>query len=396
MDVLQQFSGTTSLPSPFAEVLFFVAFLFSLFLSAAFLYPVYFLLTLPMRRNERARLFLDLLELGLKEGRTPEQAIIEAASSRDHELGVRFHLLAAELRTGMRLDRALQEVPRLLPPQTAAMLIAGARLGDISKVLPACRQRLQDGVSNVRGALNYLVLAAFFLTPLSIMVPIVFRIKVMPQFRAVFEGMLEGTQLPAFTRFVFAQNGLFTWIQVWMLLCLWVVTLFYLGGPRLRHWLRPVLGHLTDWLELHLPWRRKRLDRDFSTMLALLLDANAPEPVAVTLAAESSANHFMKERAARINALLGQGVKLPAAVQGTDGSRELQWRLANALQRGNGFLRALSGWHEALDARAFQLEQTAAQLATTGLVLCNGLIIGSIVAAIFLALIKILNSAILW
>ena len=40
-------------------------------LSVAFLYLGYFLLTLPMRRNERARLLLDLLELGLKEGRTP-------------------------------------------------------------------------------------------------------------------------------------------------------------------------------------------------------------------------------------------------------------------------------------------------------------------------------------
>ena len=46
-------------------------------------YFIYFLLTLPMRRNERARLFLDLLELGLKDGRTPEAAIVDAAASRD-------------------------------------------------------------------------------------------------------------------------------------------------------------------------------------------------------------------------------------------------------------------------------------------------------------------------
>jgi type II secretory pathway component PulF len=396
MDILRQLTQSASLPAPWAVVVFFLVFLFSLFLSAACLYPVYFLLTLPLRRNERARLFLDLLELGLKDGRTPEQAVVEAASSRDQALGVRFHLLAAEIQTGMRLDQALQEVPRLLPPQTTAMLIAGSRLGDISKVFPACRQRLQDGVSHVRGALNYLILAAFFLTPLSIMVPIVFRIKVLPQFRAVFEGLLDGMQLPAFTRFVFAHNGLFTWIQIWMLLLLWVATLLYLGGPRLRRWLSRFLGDLPDWLDLHLPWRRKRLQRDFSTMLALLLDANAPEPAAVTLAAQSSANRLMTERATRINAQLSQGVKLPAAIQTADGSRELQWRLANALQRGGGFLSALSGWHEALDARAFQLEQTAAQLATTGLVLCNGLIIGSIVAGMFVALIQILNTAVLW
>ena len=52
-------------------------------------YLIYFLLTLPLRRNERARLFLDLLELGLNEGRRPEAAIVGAAASRARSLGAR-------------------------------------------------------------------------------------------------------------------------------------------------------------------------------------------------------------------------------------------------------------------------------------------------------------------
>src|SRR5690348_6147551 len=74
------------------------------------LYVIYFLLTLPLRRNERVRLFLDLLELGLKAGRTPETAITEVAASQDRALGVRFHLLAAYLKEGMRLDQGLDLV----------------------------------------------------------------------------------------------------------------------------------------------------------------------------------------------------------------------------------------------------------------------------------------------
>ena len=83
----------------------------------ASLYLCYFLLTLPMRRTERARLFLDLLEMGLKEGRTPEATIAAAAGSRDKSLGVRFHLLAAHLAEGLQLGEALDAVPRLVPPQ---------------------------------------------------------------------------------------------------------------------------------------------------------------------------------------------------------------------------------------------------------------------------------------
>ena len=72
-------------------------------------YGIYWLLTLPQRRSERARIFLDLLELGLREGRTPEAAVAGAAASRDRSLGVRFQLLAAHLEGGLRLSQALEQ-----------------------------------------------------------------------------------------------------------------------------------------------------------------------------------------------------------------------------------------------------------------------------------------------
>jgi hypothetical protein len=70
--------------------------------------------------------------------------------------------------------------------------------------------------------------------------------------------------------------------------------------------------------------------------------------------------------------------------------------LSNALQRGSGFLRALAGWHEALDAKAFQLEQAAAQLTTSALVLFNGLVVAMVVVAVFGALVHLINWLVLW
>ena len=104
----------------------------------------------------------------------------------------------------------------------------------------------------------------------------------------------------------------------------------------------------------------------------------------------------MANAAARIQTLLAQGTKLPEAIQILNDTDELRWRLVNALRNGGGFLRALSGWHEALDARAFQLEQSAAQLTTTALVLLNGAMVGLIVIALFWALINLINLAVLW
>jgi type II secretory pathway component PulF len=131
-------------------------------------------------------------------------------------------------------------------------------------------------------------------------------------------------------------------------------------------------------------------------MLALLLDSEVPEGEAVRLAGESTANRVMVRRASAVQQRLRDGVKLPEAIRAMDSSRELQWRLSNALQRGTGFVRALAGWHDALDAKAFQLEQASAQVMTTGLVLLNGAIVACIVIAVFLCLINVINEAILW
>jgi type IV pilus assembly protein PilC len=367
-------------------------FIFVLVPFCAALYAVCFLVTLPMRRNERARLFLDLLELGLKDGHSPEAAIMRASSSRDWALGARFHLLAAYLEQGIRFTQALDEVPRLLPPRITAMLKVGDRIGDIAKVLPACRQALQDGISHVRGAHNYLVLLAFVITPLSAAIPVFLRIKVMPSFKALFADMLEGRSLPAITRFVFEQGHVFFFLQTGLVLLIWILMISYLGGPRFEGWLRRVFP-----LPIFLwPWTRKRLYRDFSAMLAALLDGGVPEKEAVKLAGEATANRIMIERASKVQSLLEQGISLPEAIQSIGDTHELRWRLSNALRRSGGFLRALGGWHEALDAKAYQQEQAAAQVTTTALVLINGATVGLIVIAIFLALIQLINTAILW
>lgn len=145
-----------------------------------------------------------------------------------------------------------------------------------------------------------------------------------------------------------------------------------------------------------MPWRKKRLQRDFSTMLALLLDSGVPEAVAVTLAADSTANAVFRRRADRVVEKLQQGVALPQAIQSMDDSGEFAWRLTNAFHGRAGFLQALAGWHESLDAKAFQQEQSASQVITSVLVLWSGFYVGAIAISVFSFLVSIINTSALW
>lgn len=355
---------------------------------------VYFLVSLPLRRLERARFFLDLLETGLKDGRSPENTVVAAAQCRDRSVGVRFHLMAAQVESGSRLAQALDKVPRFLPPQINAMLKVGEELGDVAKVLPACRYFLKDGLSQTRGALNYLIVLAFVLTPVVPAIFIMLSIFIFPKFLAILTELEVGP--PPLTLFVVNHATAFAVMVILAGLLVYVSTLIYVTGPRLSCWLQFTRFPLPDWIAWQLPWRRKRMQRDFCAMLAILLDGGVSEDRAMTLAAASTANAIFIKRAELAVEELRAGRKLPEAVGQLDDTGEFRWRLGNACHGHHGFVAALTGWLEALDAKAFQQEQIAAQTISTALVLFNGAMIGTLITGTFQALVAVIETAVLW
>lgn len=366
------------------------ALLIALYVGPIFVLVVtYWLVSLPLRRRERARVFLDLLEMGLEDGKTPERSIVEAARSEDRILGRRFYFLAELLGGGMSLPQALKLVPRLLPPTVSAMLAVGAELGDVRRVLPACRQTLRDALSQTRGALNYLAVLAFVILPVVPVLSTMMSVYVLPKFELL--GREMSLTMPAFSQLVFVTGNSFAVLQIAVMIGFQFLMLCYVVGPRMRPQLT-FLDHLL-WL---LPWRRKRIQRDFATLLALLLDAGVPEQRAVQLASEGADNLLFQKRAQRVAAQLMSGVKLTEAVRALDDSGEFHWRLTNAQHSPQGFIAALRGWFESLDAKAFQQEQAAAQVLTTALVLWNGLVIGIFVIGMFNVLTNIIEEGVLW
>lgn len=367
-----------------------------LILTLGFVYAIDFLLTLPMRRAERARLFLDLLEIGFGKGQTPEETIESAAASHDLSTGARFHLVAEHIAHGRSLVEALRCVPRFLPPRVMAMLAAGAHAGNLRAMLPACRTALAGGSSSTRSAQNYLVLLVFAFTPIALVTPFFIGRVILPKFQEVFASLAEGAALPAFTRLILGASGSLILVQAGLILVLWVALFFYLGGPRIRLWTSPAAPILTGALALAVPWERLRMRRDFSKCLTVLLDAGVPELQAISLAADCTDNAVLTRRAAEAAARVRQGVPFPEALAAVDSSGELKWRLRNAARSGKPFAPALEGWHETLEARAFQVQQAFAQVATTAMVLLNGVIVGAIVIAMFLPLIDLNERLTVW
>jgi len=345
---------------------------------------IYYVNRRPLRRQEDARFLLDLIESALQQGQSIEHHILSLAGSGDGSPGAQFHLLAAELEKGRGLIPALEKVPDLLPPQVLAMLKVGASLGDFRRVLPACRQLLHDGTSQTRALINYQVAFGLILNPIIVLLLPVMSAVLVRNFRLIADatpiqpaGLFD--MLPTLLPFLFL-------IQLALLLGCYAFAVFLLGGTRFVSWLQGRVRPLPDWgdwLFLHVPWRRKRLQRDFSAMLGLLLDAGVPEERALILAASSTANRIFVGRAEKAAERLRQGTKLTEAVQLLDDSGEFRWRLLNGAHGARGFFSALEGWQASLDAKAFQLEQAAAHTISTSLVLINAVTVALVAAGVF-------------
>ena len=359
--------------------------------GGAFSVLLHFLLSMPMRRRDRALFFLDLLETVVNRDQSVERAIVSAAENHDRAIGVRYFMVAAHIEGGARLGEALEKVPTFLPPQVNAMLRAGEKLGDLKKVLPACREVLRIAPDTVRTTMNYMVAILLLFAPIAVWLISLLMIYVVPKFKEVAAD--SGVQIWPLSQFVLAITPQLVTFEICIFAVLMAVALVYIGGPGFVRWFQFRNVPVVDWITWRIPWKQKKLLRAFSAMLAVLLDGGVPEGEAVRLAGESTANEICRHRAQRVVASLEKGVKLDDAVRAFDGSGEFHWRLTNATHAHAGFLNALRGWHEALDAKAFQQEETATHALTSGLVILNGLVVALIATAMFGILIAILRGA---
>jgi type IV pilus assembly protein PilC len=371
-----------------------LAFVFlSLLPLLAFCWVFYKILGLPLRRQERVEFLLDLLETAESEGKSFADAVLAAALGDGRHFRRRFQVLAARLTKGPLLDRALRDLPFFLPAQILALLQVGVELGDIRKVLPACRRWVSDGKSRTLSMTNYVIPLMVFQSSAGGMLVLIFHtLVILPKFQEIFDDMLEGAALPVLTQFMIDHRLGLAAAQLGVLLLLVAAVLVYVVGPHLAGPFRS----LNDRAAYCIPWRRKRLQRDFCSLFAILLDAGLPEARAVTLAARSTANKLLIRRAQEVVHGLEQGVPLHQAVGHLDSAGEFRWRLRNAMHAPGGFAEALAGWHDALDAKAYQQEQAAAHVISTALVLVNALIVSVIAVGLFRVLVELIHRGAMW
>jgi type II secretory pathway component PulF len=354
----------------------------------------FFLSTLPARRKEKARLFLDLLRAAILDGQSPERAIVRISETRERVLGARFHLVAAYIEQGCSLFEALHRVRGYLPPAVIGLLETSRESHDMKAPIQAARNALGGNLGKTGTALHYAFALMILMVPFALVLLPFLSVFIWPKLQQILLDM--EVPVPPLTQLVFQGAP---WLALlYGLVVVFLILAFYAYVRAPRNFKSPATwaGGAIDSLVYSIPWRRKRAQRYFSLALGLLLHAGVPEPAAFERAGESSGSRFLTRRARTVAAKMSGGLALPKAIRFLDDSGELEWRLRNALQTGGDFLSSLRGWPDSLENVAWRAAETAAQFFSAAIILVNGLLVGGIISAVFLILISIINAGILW
>ncbi|MCZ7639469.1 MAG: type II secretion system F family protein [Verrucomicrobia bacterium] len=154
-------------------------------------YVAYYVFSLPLRRQERARLLLDLIETGLETGGALEHAIVGAARRGGARLGKPILELAERLAAGLPLAQALEATPGVFPPPVTALIRAGAEMGELPKSIVGARRLLRESTSPLFKAQHYLMLLAFVTSPAWMAVFSLLMVFVLPKLSQIHYDMTE-------------------------------------------------------------------------------------------------------------------------------------------------------------------------------------------------------------
>jgi type IV pilus assembly protein PilC len=298
--------------------------------------------------------------------------------------------LATSIESGGTLSEGMCGFPKAFSPLYVNMIRAGELGGALEVVL----NRLADFMEKAQKIKGKIKAAMFYPSAVLVVASAIMMLLmgfVIPRFQEVFTGLLEGAALPAFTRFVF---GVSAAIQHHLLAAVIVPGAAFLvfNGVIRTNWGRRAF----DWLKLSVPlfgpvFRKTAIAR-FARTLGTLLQSGVPILQALSIVKDTAGNVVVSRVIGNIHESVKQGDTIsvplkashvfPAMVAGMIEVGEQTGALPDLLMKiGDTYEDEVDN---AVGAMTSLLEPI--------MIVLLAVIVGSIVIAMFLPLIRITGS----
>jgi type IV pilus assembly protein PilC len=312
----------------------------------------------------------------------------EAGSSRMQKL---LNEIASELEAGIPIEQAIEKRKKQFPPLYGMMLRAGIKTGRLSEML-SCLNRHLEIVQRTRRIIMESVsypLVVFLLAAAIITMVLIF---IIPTFSGVLMDMSDGkAHLPALTVFILniARYVLHFWVVVAAVIAAAIILWFGLsktpGGRRAREsFIRsiPLLGRI---------YKNGILAR-LSEAMAMLIDSGCPLPESFRLAAEASGSEKTIYDAGLLAAQLEKGYPV---IEAGAVCRTLPPLMLYSIQLGgqrNCLKENLLELGRMYAQQTFGMQARLQTILMPAMIIGLGLTIGTIVTAMFLPMVSIIQT----
>ena len=297
--------------------------------------------------------------------------------------------LAISIEGGSTFSEALAQHPKVFNRLFINMVKAG-ELGGVLEVVLARLSEFMEKAQKIKGK----VIAAMFY-PVAVLVVatgilIILMVKVVPSFEQVFIGMAEGAQLPAFTRLVL---GISRAIKDNILVTLGVVAVFVVIFLLFK---RTKFGrHVWDKFKLKVPVigpvvNKVAISR-FTRTLGTLVSSGVPILQALTIVKETAGNVIVSDAVNDVHESVKEGETITAPLEASGVFPPMVISMVDVGEQTGALPEMLLKIADNYDEEVDNAVAAMTSLLEPIMIVFLAVVVGSIVIAMFLPLIDLMN-----
>lgn len=297
--------------------------------------------------------------------------------------------LALSIEGGSTFSEGLAQHPKVFNRLYVNMVKAG-ELGGVLEVVLTRLAEFMEKAQKIKGK----VIAAMFY-PVAVLVVatailIILMVKVVPSFKSVFEGMLEGAQLPAFTRLVL---GISTAIKDHILVtgaCAAAVIVLFMIIIRTKFG-----RHVWDKFKLKMPIIGPVISKvaisRFTRTLGTLISSGVPILQALTIVRETSGNVIVSNAVGAVHDSVKEGETITAPLEASGVFPPMVISMVDVGEQTGALPEMLLKIADNYDEEVDNAVAAMTSLLEPIMIVFLAVIVGSIVIAMFLPLIELMN-----
>ncbi|MDB6022583.1 MAG: pilC 1 [Pedosphaera sp.] len=297
--------------------------------------------------------------------------------------------LAVSIEGGSTFSEGLAQHPKVFN----RLFVNMVKAGELGGVLEVVLNRLSEFMEKAQKIKGKVIAAMFYpvaVLVVAVVIMAVLMVYVIPQFEQVFSGMMDGAQLPAFTRFVLGCSRMVKDHFLWTVAGIIVFVVIFMMVVRTK------LGRrIFDRIKLKMPVFGPVISKvaisRFTRTLGTLVSSGVPILQALTIVKETSGNVIVGAAVSAVHDSVKEGETITAPLEASNVCPPMVISMVDVGEQTGALPEMLLKIADNYDEEVDNAVAAMTSLLEPIMIVFLAVVVGSIVIAMFLPLIALMN-----